>query len=180
MKSFEQLLTPQEQALDHEFWTDDQHLNQIATWLENCNHIVDLGSGIGKFCFKASTLINASFTGFELRSNLYKRSLTINLALSRSITFKNTDFLKEDLSPFDGIYFFNPFVESISLSSKIDTQIKSSEKDYYQFHQQLQQQLEHLPSETKLVINSPYTDFVPSTFTLEDQEESLTLWIKTD
>lgn len=76
--------------------------------------VLDVGSGVGKFCLIAASHSPATFVGVERRPDLVDvaESARQTLAVSR-VVFFHGDALQIDWTPFQGLYFFNPFVEYV-------------------------------------------------------------------
>lgn len=76
--------------------------------------ICDIGSGMGRFCFMAAAAPSLRFprvTGIEARESLHAEALEYkkqfrDLPGTHNVNFINGDFLKEDLSGHDVLYFF--------------------------------------------------------------------------
>ena len=74
-------------------------------------HLADLGSGLGLACFTAS-LYFERVTGFELDPALLRAAENVRAELGiKNVAFKNQDFLEADLSPFNALYIFQPFLD---------------------------------------------------------------------
>lgn len=96
-------------------WSDVETINDsIQSFkIKNTSQILDIGSGIGKFCLIGAMLYpNIQFTGIEMSerrvliSNRLKEALYLD-----NVTFINADFcdVYKDYSKYKYIYFFNPF-----------------------------------------------------------------------
>jgi SAM-dependent methyltransferase len=76
--------------------------------------VADLGSGLGTACFAATELFD-EIVGFEIDSVLIaaSRLLRWKLGISRKVLkFYWRNFLKANLSSFDLLYVFRPFIEN--------------------------------------------------------------------
>ncbi|MEP0712766.1 MAG: methyltransferase domain-containing protein, partial [Algoriphagus sp.] len=77
--------------------------------------VMDLGSGVGKFCLVAASNSDAQLTGVENRENLVQ----LARKLATSLQVEDVNFIHEDMSnvdfrDYDGFYFFNSFEENIN------------------------------------------------------------------
>src|SRR5258706_11599068 len=113
---FDRLLPQEMRPLSERHWTPLETAARAAELLcgMGASQVLDVGSGVGKFCIIGALTTRAEFTGIEQRAHLVEvaRTLTLQHHIPR------TDFVHgqmEDLdwSEFDGIYFFNPFHEHL-------------------------------------------------------------------
>jgi SAM-dependent methyltransferase len=76
--------------------------------------VLDIGSGVGKFCITGALTTKALFMGVEQRPHLVKsaRSAAARFRTSRAVFFEG-DFTQVDFTLFDGFYLFNPFEEHL-------------------------------------------------------------------
>ena len=178
---FIKLLPAKLKDLDHEYWSDYDHIQQSCEWLKNCNNILDVGSGVGKFCIIGTQILSSNFFGIEIKSQLYKQAKTILSHLPKHhVKFIYGDLFELSLLDYDGLYIYNPFVENISLGKKIDNSIHYSERVYNALHNQLMIKLDTLKPNSLVVNNSFVTDYFNENFELIDvhSDPSLTLWKK--
>jgi SAM-dependent methyltransferase len=77
--------------------------------------VLDVGSGVGKFCIVGALTTGAQFVGVEQRPNLAAaaRVAAIRLGAERAV-FVVADFAALDFSAFDSFYLFNPFEELVN------------------------------------------------------------------
>ena len=86
--------------------------------------ILDIGSGVGKFCLIGSAISEARFVGVELRPHLVELSQRlIHLYKIPRVSFKCGDSLELDWSRYDAVYLYNPFEENRSQSQRIDSTV---------------------------------------------------------
>jgi len=73
--------------------------------------VADLGSGLGELCFAASFTFR-KVVGYEMDPELIGEADNIRQLLDfRNVSFRREDFLKADLSEFDALIVFQPFLE---------------------------------------------------------------------
>lgn len=73
------------------------------------SRFADLGSGVGMPCFIASFFFD-HVTGFEFDKRLLHKAEGIRRMFRlNNIEFKNTDFLKADLTPYNVLFMYWPF-----------------------------------------------------------------------
>jgi SAM-dependent methyltransferase len=78
--------------------------------------VLDVGSGVGKFCIVGALTTAAEFVGVEQRLNLVVAAEVAAAQLgARRARFVNADFTALDFKEFDAFYVFNSFEEMVNL-----------------------------------------------------------------
>lgn len=129
--------------------------------------ILDIGSGVGKFCFVASSVTEAQYTGVDYRKNL----VDLCKKITEKERFKNVHFihkniLKVDFAKYDGFYFFNAFQEQIDKTAKMDNEVETSLENFKIFSEYLKTQFEKMPDGTRIVTYYVNSTQIPSTYRL--------------
>jgi protein-L-isoaspartate O-methyltransferase len=74
--------------------------------------LADLGSGLGELCFVASFHFQ-KVVGYEMDSELIREADNIRKRIGfDNVVFRQEDFLKADLSGFDALTVYQPFVDN--------------------------------------------------------------------
>jgi len=135
--------------------------------------ILDIGSGVGKFCCIGSAVTDAHFYGVEKRKTLTNLSNKIkrNYKLKKA-HFINNDFTTLDFKKFDGIYFFNSFHEQLDETCVLDETSKVSISEYKKYHEDLMMKLNECKSGTRLVTYYTFKNKIPSTYQFIDKNET--------
>jgi predicted RNA methylase len=90
--------------------------------------ILDVGSGVGKFCIIAAAAVEASVSGVEQRGRLVDIAKGAAAVLGVDVRFTHGTLADCDPAQVDGVYFFNPFAENHCLpSDRIDDAVELSE-----------------------------------------------------
>jgi predicted RNA methylase len=113
---FDQVYPPNLRALSSQHWTPVEVAARAAQLFEarGVRNVVDIGAGPGKFCIVGALTSQARFTGIERRLSLVQEAREAAVALgAERAGFVHGNVCEVDLSPFDGIYLFNPFCEQI-------------------------------------------------------------------
>ena len=135
--------------------------------------ILDIGSGVGKFCCIGSAVTDAHFYGVEKRKTLTNLSNKIkrNYKL-KNAHFINNDFTALDFKKFSGIYFFNSFHEHFDETCILDETSKVSLSEYKKYHEDLMMKLNECNKGTKLVTYYTFKNKIPSSYQFIDANET--------
>ncbi|MDR7128273.1 SAM-dependent methyltransferase [Algoriphagus sp. 4150] len=129
--------------------------------------VLDLGSGVGKFCLVAAVNSEAKITGVEQRMNL----IQISGKLAEKYQVENTNFICDDLrnldfSLFDSFYFFNAFEENIDLRDKLHKDNAINHEQYHAYKKLIREKFEELPVETRIVTYCGDASEIPESYRL--------------
>jgi hypothetical protein len=171
-------------ALAARHWTPIEVARKATDFLVNKNNvrILDIGSGVGKFCLNAAFYKpKALFYGVEQRRNLVnfaekgKRILRLE-----NVVFIHGNFTQLDFKNYSHFYFYNPFYENLVGTNKIDDSIDYSSELFNYYNRYLFTQLEQKPVGTRLVTFYSMGDEVPSGYHVVHSEMNnlLKFWIK--
>ena len=181
--AFDNALKKSVQGHSYIHWTPIEVIQTAVEWLgtKSENRILDIGSGVGKFCIIGAMNSRAHFTGVETRKNLVDEAFVLKKELKLSnVDFIHSDIKEIDFKNFTSFYFYNKFCENMAISGSIDDQIKFDEEAYYFYQDFVVDQLKKTPKGTKLVMYcSPDLD-ISIDFDLKDMyfEGLLQLWVK--
>src|SRR5882672_6257027 len=143
------------QQLDREHWSPLLIINRAVQFLADkpAVKILDIGSGIGKFCLAGAYYKpSAFFYGIEQRKSLVTHAETARTLLGlQNVHFINRNFTQLDFTQFDHFYFYNSFYENLIGTYKIDDTIEYSAGLYNYYNRFLFQKLAEMPAGTKLV-----------------------------
>jgi predicted RNA methylase len=99
------------------FWTPVSVALCVARWLRhhNVSSVLDVGSGVGKFCAIAACVSNATFVGIEQRPALIEagRALCRSLGVEHRVQFIAGEFGATTIPRVSAYYCFNPFGEHL-------------------------------------------------------------------
>ena len=89
--------------------------------------ILDVGSGVGKFCIVAAAAVNANVRGIEHRPHLVDIAREAAAKIGVSASFDGGTIEDQDAAAIDGFYFFNPFAENLcERTERLDATIETS------------------------------------------------------
>jgi hypothetical protein len=132
-REFDSLLSFDFQKISNDHWTPADVALMAAKWLGKNpkSEVLDVGSGVGKFCIIGATVSSAHFTGIELRKNLFEEAELIQQKKGiKNISFLNENITSIDLGKFNAFYYYNPFGEHMAVAGWIDKSITFSEKTF--------------------------------------------------
>ena len=115
--AFDQVYPGDVRDISGSCWTPlavvEQVVGLIAPTAET--RVLDVGSGVGKFCIGASLLGPGSYTGVERRADRHEIAVRAQqqLGAERAVLVQG-DALDLDWSVYDVLYFYNPFLELVS------------------------------------------------------------------
>jgi len=181
---FHQLYPPDMRRLASQHWTPLQVVKQVTDYLVDrpAARILDIGSGIGKFCLSAAYYRpEAVFYGVEQRSNLVECAEAAGQILGLgNVQFTHGNFTQLNLNHYHHFYFFNPFYENLKNTDKIDDTIAFSAELYHYYNRFLYKQLEFMPAGTRVATFHSLGNEIPPAFQLVDahMDDMLKFWLK--
>lgn len=114
--------------ISEDHWTPVEIAKTASSWLsEFAYEICDLGCGSGKFCLVGAAITYSNYTGVDYRKSLIDvaNGIVSDHYLNQNISFIHQDFCKMDLTPFNGFYFYNPYLEHLFKTPLLTQEIKT-------------------------------------------------------
>ncbi len=149
---------------------------------ENGVKVLDIGSGVGKFCLAAASYRpHAFFFGVEQRSHLVYYADKVKMVLGlENVDFRQANFTQLDFRRYDHFYFYNAFYENLAGTEKIDDSIHYSSELYNYYNRYLYKQLDQMPAGTRLATFHSLEDEVPPGYheVGSEMDSLLKFWIK--
>jgi SAM-dependent methyltransferase len=183
-EQFNQLYPLSIQALARRHWTPLSVARKAADFLAVGNNvrILDIGSGVGKFCLGAAYYKpKAIYYGVEQRKSLISIAETAREFLHvENVSFFYGNFTGLDFRNYDHFYFYNAFYENLAGADKIDDSIDYTGELYNYYNRYLYKQLEQKPAGTRLATYHSLEDEVPQCYHVVGSEfdNLLKFWIK--
>jgi SAM-dependent methyltransferase len=139
---------------------------------ESNKRILDIGSGVGKFCLAAAHYRpKAFYFGIEQRKQLVNHAKAAKEILQfENIFLTNGNFSQLDFTKYDHFYFYNSFYENIAGTDKIDNSIDYSLELFNYYSGYLYKQLEQKPAGTRLAAFHNLEDEMPPGYHVVDSE----------
>jgi SAM-dependent methyltransferase len=172
------------QRLSRRHWSPVVVAEKAATFLADGqgNRILDIGSGVGKFCIAGAQLFpNVQFYGVEQRESLYNYAMAAKNSIGlQNVHFIHDNFTHIDMDAYDHFYFYNSFFENIDEQDRIDHDIAYSASLYTYYTRYLYSALDKRPRGTRLVTFHSLEDEVPPSYRMVHRSDDLVLkmWIK--
>src|SRR5690606_37494272 len=117
--------------------------------------VLDIGSGVGKFCVVGALTTKGDFYGVEYRKNLVKISQNIIAENNiHNVTILHANILDIPFSGYDAFYFFNAFYENLDIRDRIDSKVHHSTTLYKQYRDHMFLELLNAPKATRIVTYS--------------------------
>jgi SAM-dependent methyltransferase len=146
--------------------------------------VLDVGSGVGKFCIVGALTTQAVFVGVEQRRQLVQSARTAaSLFGTPRALFVPADFTVLDFGKFDAFYLFNPFEELISEGiASIDDAVDLSPDRFQQYVVAVMTKLRQAPRASRVVTYFGYGGPRPPGFRFLQSEpageDALIVWQK--
>lgn len=175
-------------AVSSSFWTPVSVAVRAADLLVHgkTDRILDVGSGIGKFCIIGAASTRAAFVGVEQRSYFVRVAEEARRRIGvQSARFIEGSFDDVDVNDFDGIYFFNPFEENLwGADTQLDHTVELSEARYHADIEAAKSMLSRARVGTRVVTYHGFGGDLPPSYELVHSEpirtDKLDLWIRRD
>lgn len=181
---FNQLYPAPMQLLAKRHWTPLVVARKAANFLaaESDAKILDIGSGVGKFCLAAAHYKpKAFYYGIEQRKNLIHDAEAAKTILEyENVFFLNGNFTQVDFKQYDHFYFYNSFYENLTATDKIDDSIDYSPELFKYYNRYLLKQLEQKPPGTRVAAYHSLEDEMPPGYEVVgvEMDSRLKFWIK--
>ncbi len=174
-------------TLSRRHWTPMSVARQAAQLFRHAGarRVLDVGSGVGKFVLVAAAAApEIGFVGVEHRVRLVEIARTAQVRLR----VPNASFLCADASElpwpeFDGLYFFNPFIENLfEHVDRIDDALEKSEERFCRDVRRTEDALRAAPVGTVVVTYHGMGARIPGGYEPVRSERAgsdfLRLWVK--
>jgi SAM-dependent methyltransferase len=145
--------------------------------------ILDVGSGVGKFCIVAAALVaGLKVRGVEHRAHFIDIAREAATKVGVEVDFNHGTLDAQDPSTVDGIYLFNPFAENLSaVDDRLDDTVELSEDRYWKDVEVTERFLRAARTGTRVVTYCGWGGSMPPEYELarrETRSGNIELWIK--
>jgi len=183
-EAFDSLYSLRARQLSAIHWTPMEIAKKAGAFLcaDGGKHILDIGSGVGKFCIIAAHFNNDFvFHGIEQRKSLTDEALIAQKATNTgNVNFIQGNFNNLRMEEFDHFYFYNSFMENLDYHIPIDNLIPTSAEIYTEYLQTFQDVLEDRKPGTRLATYHADEHYIPGSYKKINHRPGnpLILWIK--
>lgn len=183
-KDFDKIYPEAIQRLSNRHFTEIEVAIRASQFLvtKPKQKVLDIGSGVGKFCFVAGAYTDAQYTGVDYRENF----IQLCDQLTAKHGFKNSNFIFSDIKhinfrEYDSFYFFNSFLEHIDITAKIDETVSVDIETFNHYFKFLFKQFARLPEGTRIATYHVNNIQIPGSYKLvgSDFDGLLKFWEKT-
>ena len=134
-------------------WTPVMVARRVAEFLvrKPGTRVLDIGCGPGKFCIVGALVTQGRFTGVEQRQHLCDVArYVVRRANIFNVEIIHGNAMEIAFSDFDAFYLFNPFLENLETTLKIDTTVHLSADLYEKYTEHVARQLALAPLGTRV------------------------------
>jgi SAM-dependent methyltransferase len=183
---FDSIYEERIRRLSAQHWTPVKVAARAAKVLTRAGakRILDVGSGVGKFCIVGALTTDAHFVGVERREDLVEiaRGAAARLEAAQA-TFVHGNVDVFPFAGFDGFYLYNPFHEQINRQvAPIDGAFPRSNAAYRRFLDKTTKKLAALPAPIAVVMFHGFGGSLSKEYTFRGDEPAgndwLELWTK--
>ena len=182
--SFNSMFPTSIQNQSRRHWTPLKVARKASNFLVtgSGSRILDIGSGIGKFCLAAAHYQpKAIVFGVEQRKDLvaHAEKAKEELQLDNAF-FIYGNFTQLNFQHYDHFYFYNAFYENLPGTEKLDDSIEYSAELFNYYNWYLYRELDKKPAGTRLVTYHSLEDEVPPGYQVVGTaiNDYLRFWIK--
>lgn len=163
---FDRLLPEEARAISPHYWTPLAVAVRAASWFDEfgVRTVVDIGSGVGKFCVAAALASRCCYIGLEHRPRFVQvaRELAARLGCSDRALFLDGDLRSAGAPAADAYYLFNPFGENLfDHDERIDDDVELGDERFESDLTALRQLLFRAPPGTYVLTYNGFGGRIP-------------------
>lgn len=182
---FDKIYPPSVRKFSRRHWTPVEVAKRAAELLvhDSKTRILDVGSGVGKFCLVGALTSPGHFFGIEQREHFAKfaNNLIEHHKIPR-VKFIHGNMEDLDWNTFSGFYLYNPFYENVADNVRIDRVTNFSQERYDRYIEIVRAKLKALRVGTRVVTYHGFGGDFPPGFTMVLKEPHgtglLEFWVK--
>ncbi len=143
--------------------------------------VLDIGSGVGKFCLVGANCTEGQFTGVEIREALHLiATQTAAHYPVAKVNYIHSNITEIDFGNYHAFYFYNAFFEYIMSTDRIDESIDLTKRLYDSYSLIVKEKLAAMPMGTRLVTYYSAQDEIPASYRalFRDEVQKITMWEK--
>jgi predicted RNA methylase len=167
--AFDQFLPDADRRVSAQYWTPLQVASRAAQWLQyfGARSVVDVGSGVGKFCVAAALTCGCRFTGVEHRARLVDAAdvLARTFEVDDRVAFIRSTSIARSWPDADAYYLYNPFGENLSRRDyQLDSDVELSLDRYRRDVAAAERFIEAAPIGTFLLTYNGFGGRIPDSY----------------
>lgn len=167
--SFDRVIPSPWRASSDRYWTPVAVARRTVEWFveHGGRRVLDVGSGIGKFCLVGAAASDLDFVGIEQRPHLVEaaNALARELGLDARARFVRATLDTFDVEGFDCLYLYNPFAENLyAPDSWLDSTVALNTDRFRADIRTVERILLGAPMGTKLITYFGFGGRVPNGF----------------
>jgi SAM-dependent methyltransferase len=167
-ENFDRQFEPPLRRLSKTQWTPLSVSAKAAVFLAGGKggRILDIGSGVGKFCLAGAFVApEAFYYGVERRPVLHSAALDAQVRLGiKNVEFVCADCIDLRFKQFDHFYFHSPFRENLIDEEPIDNEFVLSIERFQYYSRFVFRELLTMPSGTRLCTYDSLENEIPADF----------------
>ncbi len=184
---FDALFALRWRRVSSDYWTPIDVASTAAEWLTETGirRVVDVGSGMGKFCLVGALRTGAEFVGIEQRRTLVRVAshAARRLEVEGNVSFVHARASMSALLDFRAFYLFNPFGENLHPPwFQLDQTVELGDSRFQRDVALMQVVFCALPAGSRVVTYHGFGGTFPDSFRMIREratgEGTLRLWVK--
>ncbi len=169
---FDACLPEAQRRVSYRYWTSVAIVARVVRWLSGAGaeRVLDVGSGVGKFCVVGALASPMAFTGIEHRAHLVElaKGLAERFDVAPRATFLTGGLDGVDFRDFDALYFYNPFGENhFTAFDHLDSTVEVNRRRFDRDVAMAESLLGRVPMGTRIATFNSFGGRIPDTFDLE-------------
>ncbi|MDP1824094.1 MAG: class I SAM-dependent methyltransferase [Archangium sp.] len=184
-EQFDQLLPVRPRIRSASYWSSVEVAQTASRWLTEAGaqRVLDVGSGVGKFCSIAALSSSRRVWGVELRPDLALAARQLAQRLGAEVVILDGTLESVDPGRFDAFYFFNPFAEHLAeVHERYDERFPASVDGFINDVRIVERWLRAAPIGTAMVSYNGLGGRIPLSWVVEKSDlvngDHLRLWVK--
>jgi predicted RNA methylase len=183
--SFDAFIPVHERAVSVEYWTPLRVAARAAEWFSQfgARLVVDVGSGVGKFCVAAALCGRFECIGLEHRPRFVAAARRLAEVFEVADRVRFVQSSDSPWPPADAYYLYNPFAENVcAREDQLDTSVELTPARYQREIARAEQFFARAPAGTLVVTYNGFGGRVPDSYRQvavdRDQAYELCMWQK--
>lgn len=165
---FDSIYPTRMRELSNVHWTPVEVAAEVSRFLvrDEDSSVLDVGSGVGKFCLVSAMVSQGRYLGVERRGDLVNLARYVSKQFHLSnVLFREGDAFDIDWNDFSSIYLYNPFYEQIAHPHlRIDANVELTRENFDHFVEAAENKLRLLVPGTRVATYNGFGGKIPESF----------------